>query len=187
MSKSRLEAFTDAVIAIIMTILVLELTQPNSNTWESLKELLPHLGVYFISFIILSVYWVNHHHLLQSITRINGRVLWVNILFLFVLSLVPVFSSWVSHYPNSFVPELSYVALFSLANLFYYLLTKELLKINKDRQLYNSTINKNILSVILNLISVIVGYFTAPVIMLLVTAFVFSLWIIPDRKVERMF
>ena len=77
MNKSRLEAFTDAVIAIIMTILVLELARPDSDTWESLTKILPHLGVYFISFIMLAVYWVNHHHLLQSINKINGKVLWI--------------------------------------------------------------------------------------------------------------
>ena len=106
MNKSRLEAFTDAVIAIIMTILVLELARPDSDTWESLTKILPHLGVYFISFIMLAVYWVNHHHLLQSINKINGKVLWINMFFLFVLSLMPFVSNWVSHYLNSFVPEL---------------------------------------------------------------------------------
>ncbi|WP_376713338.1 TMEM175 family protein [Lactococcus petauri] len=117
MSKVRLEAFTDAVIAIIMTILVLELTRPTSDTWNALKEILPHLAVYFISFIILAIYWVNHHHLLQSIQKIDSKVLWINIFFIFILSLVPIFSNWVSLYPNSFIPELCYVLLFSFANL----------------------------------------------------------------------
>ncbi|MCU5754419.1 TMEM175 family protein [Lactococcus lactis] len=82
MSKTRLEAFTDAVIAIIMTVLVLELVRPDSDSLQSFIALLPHLGVYFVSFFILAIYWVNHHHLFQSIKRINGKVLWINISFL---------------------------------------------------------------------------------------------------------
>ena len=186
MNKSRLEAFTDAVIAIIMTILVLELARPDSDTWESLAKILPHVGVYFISFIMLAVYWVNHHHLLQSINKINGKVLWINMFFLFVLSLMPFVSNWVSHYLNSFVPELCYVILLTLANLTYYLLTRELLNINKSKVLGTSTIIKNRISLLLNLLSIVLGYFIAPIIMLLMSIFIFSLWIIPDKNVEEM-
>ncbi len=186
MNESRLEAFTDAVIAIIMTILVLELARPDSDTWESLAKILPHLGVYFISFIMLAVYWVNHHHLLQSINKINGKVLWINMFFLFVLSLMPFVSNWVSHYLNSFVPELCYVILLTLANLTYYLLTRELLNINKSKVLGTSTIIKNRISLLLNLLSIVLGYFIAPIIMLLMSIFIFSLWIIPDKNVEEM-
>lgn len=186
MNKSRLEAFTDAVIAIIMTILVLELARPDSDTWESLAKILPHLGVYFISFIMLAVYWVNHHHLLQSINKINGEVLWINMFFLFVLSLMPFVSNWVSHYLNSFVPELCYVILLTLANLTYYLLTRKLLNINKSKVLGTSTIIKNRISLLLNLLSIVLGYFIAPIIMLLMSIFIFSLWIIPDKNVEEM-
>lgn len=186
MNKSRLEAFTDAVIAIIMTILVLELARPDSDTWESLAKILPHLGVYFISFIMLAVYWVNHHHLLQSINKINGKVLWINMFFLFVLSLMPFVSNWVSHYLNSFVPELCYVILLTLANLTYYLLTRELLNINKSKVLGTSTIIKNRISLLLNLLSIVLGYFIAPIIRLLMSIFIFSLWIIPDKNVEEM-
>ncbi len=91
MSKTRLEAFTDAIIAIIMTVLVLELVRPDSDSLQSFIDLLPHLGVYLVSFFILAIYWVNHHHLFQSIKKINGKVLWINISFLFVLSLIPIF------------------------------------------------------------------------------------------------
>lgn len=187
MSKVRLEAFTDAVIAIIMTILVLELTRPTSDTWNALKEILPHLVVYFISFIILAIYWVNHHHLLQSIQKIDSKVLWINIFFIFILSLVPIFSNWVSLYPNSFIPELCYVLLFSIANLIYYFLTKYLLKINKRIRSDNATLKKNIVSVILNIISIALGYFIAPIIMLIGSVIVFSLWVVPDKKVEEIF
>jgi uncharacterized membrane protein len=187
MSKNRLEAFTDAVIAIIMTILVLELVRPNSDSLQSFIELLPHLGVYFVSFFILAIYWVNHHHLFQSVKKINGKVLWINISFLFVLSLIPVFSNWVSSYPNSFIPELGYVIIFFLGNFIYLLLTKQLLKINGHLKNSDSTIRKNIISVVLNIVSIILGYFIAPVIMLIGSAVIFSMWIIPDKNIEKMF
>ena len=135
---------------------------------------------------MLAVYWVNHHHLLQSINKINGKVLWINMFFLFVLSLMPFVSNWVSHYLNSFVPELCYVILLTLANLTYYLLTRELLNINKSKVLGTSTIIKNRISLLLNLLSIVLGYFIAPIIMLLMSIFIFSLWIIPDKNVEEM-
>lgn len=187
MSKTRLEAFTDAVIAIIMTVLVLELVRPDSDSLQSFIALLPHLGVYFVSFFILDIYWGNHHHLFQSIKRINGKVLWINISFLFVLSLIPIFSNWVSIYPNSFIPEVGYVIIFFFGNFIYLLLTRELLKINGHRKTSETTIRKNILSVVLNIVSILLGYFIAPVIMLVGSALIFSMWVIPDKNIEKMF
>lgn len=187
MSKTRLEAFTDAIIAIIMTVLVLELVRPDSDSLQSFIDLLPHLGVYLVSFFILAIYWVNHHHLFQSIKKINAKVLWINISFLFVLSLIPIFSNWVSIYPNSFIPELGYVIIFFCGNFIYLLLTRELLKINGHRKTSESTVKKNIISVGLNVISIILGYFIAPVIMLIASALIFSMWVIPDKNIEKMF
>ena len=187
MSKTRLEAFTDAVIAIIMTVLVLELVRPDSDSLQSFIALLPHLGVYFVSFFILAIYWVNHHHLFQSIKRINGKVLWINISFLFVLSLIPIFSNWLSIYPNSFIPEVGYVIIFFFGNFIYLLLTRELLKSNGHRKTSETTIRKNILSVVLNIVSILLGYFIAPVIMLVGSALIFSMWVIPDKNIEKMF
>ncbi|HAV95613.1 MAG TPA: hypothetical protein DCW64_08000, partial [Lactococcus lactis] len=123
----------------------------------------------------------------QSIKRINGKVLWINISFLFVLSLIPIFSNWVSIYPNSFIPELGYVIIFFLGNFIYLLLTRELLKINGHRKTSETTIRKNILSVVLNIVSILLGYFIAPVIMLVGSALIFSMWVIPDKNIEKMF
>ena len=95
MPKNRLEAFTDAVIAIIMTILVLELHEPNGDTWEALAALGYRFFIYIVSFIILAIYWNNHHHLFQVVHKINGRVLWANSFFIFALSLFPFATSWI--------------------------------------------------------------------------------------------
>jgi Predicted integral membrane protein len=185
MNKTRLEAFTDAMIAIIMTVLVLELARPNSDQLKSLVELMPHLGVYLVSFLVLAIYWINHHHLFQIIKNINGKVLWINITFIFIISLIPFFSNWVSYYPNSFIPEFGYASLFLLSNFLYFILTRELFKINGHLKSTESTIKKNIVSIGINIISIILGYLMTPIIMIFGSILVFSLWIIPDKKAER--
>ncbi len=94
MSKGRLEAFSDAIIAIIMTIMVLELAAPAGSDFSSLAPLLPKLLTYALSFLFLGIYWVNHHHLFQAVERVNGVVLWANLGLLFWLSLVPFVTAW---------------------------------------------------------------------------------------------
>lgn len=101
MSKNRLEAFTDAVIAIIMTILVLELHEPSSDTWQALSALGSRFLIYIISFFTLVIYWNNHHHMFQVVHKVNGKVLWANSFFLFALSLFPFATSWISEYTFS--------------------------------------------------------------------------------------
>lgn len=134
MPKNRLEAFTDAVIAIIMTILVLELHEPNGDTWEALAALGYRFFIYIVSFIILAIYWNNHHHLFQVVHKINGRVLWANSFFVFALSLFPFATSWISEYINSLAPEMTYGFVTLTANIAYYILAKELVKANKGHE-----------------------------------------------------
>ena len=130
MPKNRLEAFTDAVIAIIMTILVLELHEPSTDTWNALAALGYRFFIYIISFITLGIYWNNHHHLFQVVHKVNGRVLWANSFFLFSLSLFPFATSWISEYSHSLVPEITYGVITLSANIAYYLLAREL--VNSD-------------------------------------------------------
>jgi len=186
MNKSRVEAFTDAIIAIVMTVLVLGVAQPKSDTWHSLELLLPHLGIYIVSFIILAIYWNNHHHLFQMVKRVNGSVLWANNFFLLSVSFVPVGSSWISEYPNSFVPQLFYAVTFLLANSLYLLLTYQLMRANPEElSISQSTIKKNIFSVVINLSFIVIGYFTLPILMMIAQIFVFAFWLIPDRHAEK--
>src|SRR3954447_23877766 len=102
MSKSRLEAFSDGVIAILITIMVLELPKPEGTTWEALRGVLPVLLAYLLSFVYLGIYWNNHHHMFQVVSRVSGTVLWANLHLLFWLSLVPFTTAWMSE--NSFAP-----------------------------------------------------------------------------------
>src|ERR1043166_9226497 len=94
MTKSRLEAFSDGVIAILITIMVLELRAPQGATWAALREVVPSLLVYVLSFVTLGIYWSNHHHMVHLAERVNGAVLWANLHLLFWLSLIPFVTSW---------------------------------------------------------------------------------------------
>ena len=106
MGKGRFEAFTDAVIAIIMTIMVLELRPPTSASLSDFGHLVgPRLIAYFVSFVFLGIYWTNHHHMLHSVKRVNGMSLWVNLLLLFWLSLVPFTTAWVAEYAAKIGPS----------------------------------------------------------------------------------
>ncbi|EOH91562.1 ferrochelatase [Enterococcus villorum] len=126
MPKNRLEAFTDAVIAIIMTILVLELHKPEADTWQALTALGYRFLIYIVSFFTLGIYWNNHHHMFQVVRKVNGRVIWANSFFIFALSLFPFATSWISEYSHSLVPEITYGVVTLGANIAYYLLAREL-------------------------------------------------------------
>jgi uncharacterized membrane protein len=104
MTKGRLEAFSDGVIAIIITIMVLELHPPATGRPDDLRELLPDFLVYLLSFVFLGIYWNNHHHMLHAATRVTGGVLWANLHLLFWLSLVPFVTAWMQHHPSEPVP-----------------------------------------------------------------------------------
>lgn len=110
MNKNRLEAFSDGVLAIIITILVLDLRAPESATWASLKVNADPFLTYVISFVHIAIYWTNHHHLLQATKKISGEVLWANTLLLFTLSLVPFATSWVGEHMSATAPQFVYCA-----------------------------------------------------------------------------
>lgn len=128
MPKNRLEAFTDAVIAIIMTILVLELHQPNTDTWQALSALGYRFMIYIVSFFTLVIYWNNHHHMFQVVHKVNWRVLWANSFFIFALSFFPFVTSWISEYSHSLAPEITYGVVTLGANIAYYILARELVQ-----------------------------------------------------------
>ena len=122
MNKGRLEAFTDAVIAIILTILVLELQPPHSGSLASLWQLRGVFAIYLVSFLTLIVYWNNHHHLFQLVERIDWRVMWANSFFMLVVSMFPFSTSWVGEgHVGTFGPELAYGFVILMANISYVL------------------------------------------------------------------
>lgn len=191
MPKNRLEAFTDAVIAIIMTILVLELHEPHSDTLEALVALAPRFLIYIISFFTLGIYWNNHHHLFQAVHKVNGRVLWVNSFFIFFLSLFPFVTSWISEYSNSLVPEMTYGIVILGANLTYYLLARTLVASEEDenvsiKELFGNY-RKSYVSIGLNVVGLILGYLIAPIAVLIVNVLILVTWLIPSRKIEAYY
>ena len=134
MSKTRLEAFTDGVIAIIITIMVLEVRTPHGTTWAALRQDLPVLLAYVLSFVLIGIYWNNHHHMLAAVTRISGMTLWANQHLLFWLSLIPVATAWMSenHFPP--IPVAAYGVVLLAASLAYSVLQATLLA-HRGRQL----------------------------------------------------
>lgn len=122
MSKGRMEAFTDGVLAIIITIMVLELRPPHEADWNALQALLPTILGYILSFLYVGIYWNNHHHLMQAAKTVNGRVLWTNMFLLFWLSLIPFATSWMGETHFRSHPVTLYGLVLLMAAISYYLL-----------------------------------------------------------------
>src|SRR5262252_2444525 len=119
MEKGRLEAFSDGVIAILITIMVLELRLPQGTDWQALRPVIPTVLSYVLSFVYLGIYWNNHHHMLQASKRVNGRILWANLHLLFWLSLIPFVTNWTGQNQFAPIPTAMYGAVFIMAALAY--------------------------------------------------------------------
>src|SRR6266852_4615830 len=128
MSKQRLEAFSDGVIAILITIMVLELHIPHGVTWEALRPILPVFLTYILSFVILGIYWNNHHHMFQVVSRVNGTILWANLHLLFWLSLVPFVTGWMGENHFSPLPTAVYGAVLLMAGIAYSILQASIIR-----------------------------------------------------------
>ena len=128
MGKDRLAAFSDGVIAIIITIMVLELKVPHGAGWTALISVLPHFVSYVLSFIYLAIYWNNHHHLLHTVTRVDGLILWTNSFLLFCLSLIPVATAWMGENFLAPVPTAVYGVILLMPAVAYYLLQKAIMR-----------------------------------------------------------
>src|SRR5262249_532675 len=135
MSPTRLEAFSDGVLAVIITIMVLELRPPGGDSLGALRQLIPGLLIYVLSFTFIGNYWNNHHHLLRATRRISGAVMWANLLLLLWRSLVPVVTAWVGAHPLSRWPAVTYGAIGLLAGVAYYVLTQAIVAVNQDTRI----------------------------------------------------
>src|SRR5262245_54645678 len=126
MNKGRLEAFSDGVIAILITLMLLELRTPVGVTWHALAPRVPVLLIYLLSFVFLGIYWNNHHHLLQATERINGRILWANLHLLFWLSLTPFAMRWMGEEPTAAAPNAAYGTVLLCAGIAYLILQRQI-------------------------------------------------------------
>ena len=187
MRKGRMEAFSDGVIAILITIMVLQLTVPRSAELVSLLPLAPILLSYVLSFIYLAIYWNNHHHLLQAVERVDGRVLWANMHLLFWLSLVPFATAWMGANPAAPWPAALYGAVLLFAAIAYYLLTRALIALHGRDSVLAAAVGrdfKGVISVVIYLIAILLAFVSAWLADGLYVL-VAILWLIPDRRIEK--
>lgn len=193
MEKGRLEAFTDGVMAVIITIMVLELKAPHEASWQALFGNWPVFASYALSFIYVGIYWNNHHHLMHLVERVNGRVMWSNLYFLFWVSLFPFVTAWLNEahgdhgeFPAP-LPTLVYGFVLLMAALAWIPLTRSLIACNgrRDGALARALASnwKEIASPILYLIAIGFAFF-APLVSCALYAVVAAIWIIPDRRIE---
>ena len=187
MHKGRLEAFTDAVIAIIMTIMVLELKPPHGSELRDLQPLLPKLSGYVLSFVFMAIYWNNHHHMFQAVKKINGTVLWTNTNLLFWLSLVPIGTAWMGETHFAKLPVSIYAVLLLLCGASYTILQLSLIKVHgKDSPFARAlgSDSKGKLSVALYLAAVGLAW-VQPLISCAIFVAVAIIWFIPDKRFEH--
>src|SRR5262245_6993016 len=181
-----MEAFSDGVIAIIITIMVLELRPPHDTSLTSLRPLLPVMGSYVMSFVFLVIYWSNHHHLLQAANHIDGRALWANLHLLFWLSLVPFVTAWMGENHFSQWPVALYGSVLLLAGIAYYILVRVLLAAPGNELLASALGSdfKGKISMVIYAVAIALA-FVRPWLACARYILVAVMWLIADRRIER--
>lgn len=189
MNKNRLEAFSDGVLAIIITIMVLEIKVPQTANWEGVKHLLPILISYILSFALIGVYWNNHHHLLHSLKKISSTIMWSNLNLLFWLSLIPFGTKWMGETHFDRFTVISYSILLIICGLSYTVLQNKIahsLK-NESNELTRIIKKQNykvLISTICNVLSIPTAYIDTH-ISLIFFAISSGIWIIPSKEIEK--
>jgi uncharacterized membrane protein len=189
MGKTRVEAFSDGVLAIIITIMVLELRVPHGTDWQSLQPLLPVFLSYVLSFVYIGIYWNNHHHMLHTVKRVNGSILWANLHLLFWLSLVPFVTGWMGENHFAALPTALYGVVLFMAATAYFVLQHCIIAAHggQDSLLAKAVENdrKGKVSQLLYAIAIPVAFWNqwiADGLYVLVAV----IWLIPDRRIERI-
>ena len=186
MTKGRLEAFTDGVIAILITIMVLELKVPHGVDLAALRPILPIFLTYVLSYVMLGIYWNNHHHMLQAATRVTGGVLWANLHLLFWLSLVPFVTGWVGENHFAPVPTAVYGAVLLMAGLAYLVLERVLVAADGDSSRLATAVGsdrKGRLSLVLYAAAIPLAFLHEAISDGIYVA-VAVMWLVPDRRIE---
>jgi uncharacterized membrane protein len=187
MEKDRLAAFSDGVVAIIITIMVLELKVPHGSSWADLAGVLPVFLSYILSFVYVAIYWNNHHHLLYTVDKIDGLVLWANMHLLFWLSLTPFATAWMGENHFAELPTAVYGVALLMPAIAYYLLQKAILRREGEDSRLARALGRDIKGKISPLLYVTaIGLsFVSPLIAGAIYVFVAVMWLIPDRRIER--
>jgi uncharacterized membrane protein len=185
-SKTRLEAFSDGVIAILITIMVLELKIPHGADWASLRPMLPVFLTYILSFVFLGIYWNNHHHLLHATERINGAAMWANLHLLFWLSLTPFVTGWMGENGFQAVPTAVYGVVLLMSGIAFTILVRVLLAIHSPHSTLAKAIGRDYkgnLSILLYAAAIPLA-FVNQVISDVIYVTVALIWLVPDRRIE---
>ena len=188
MNSNRLEAFSDGVIAIIITIMVLELRAPHDSDVEALRPLIPVFASYLLSFVNIAIYWNNHHHMLKVTHRVNGAILWANIHLLFWLSLVPFVTAWMGENHYVATPTAIYGVVMVMAAMAYYILQGRIIKLEGPDSMLATAVGsdwKGKISPLLYVVAIplaFVSHWIAQAIYVLVAV----IWLVPDRRIERV-
>lgn len=188
MGKERLAAFSDGVIAIVITIMVLELKVPHGSDWSALAGVAPNFLGYVLSFIYLAIYWNNHHHLLHTVSRVDGLILWANSNLLFWLSLIPVATAWLGENLLEPVPTAVYGAVLLMPAIAYFLLQHAILHRHGKHSILANALGadfKGKISPVLYLVAIGLA-FVVPWISIAVYALVAAIWLVPDRRIEKV-
>jgi uncharacterized membrane protein len=184
--KGRLEAFSDGVLAIIITIMVLELKVPAGHDWAALAHVLPHFCSYVLSFIYVGIYWNNHHHLFQVTERVTGGILWANLHLLFWLSLIPAATEWIGESHSAPVPTALYGGLLLMAGVAWYILQTVIVRRHGPGSKLEAALGRDLkgkLSPLVYLTAIGLS-FVAPYVATGLYALVALIWLVPDRRIE---
>jgi len=187
--KNRMEAFSDGVLAIIITIMVLDLKVPHGESFESLTSLIQVFLSYVLSFVYVGIYWNNHHHMLHTTKVISGSILWANLHLLFWLSLIPFATGWMGENHFSAQPTQLYGIILLLASIAYWILQTVIIKFQGENNILQVAIGsdwKGKLSPVLYLIAITIAHWM-PWLSLAIYAGVALMWIVPDPRIEKMY
>ena len=187
MRRGRLEAFSDGVLAIVITIMVLEMKVPEGASWSALSELWPVFLSYVLSFVYVGIYWNNHHHLLATVDRVDGSIMWTNLHLLFWLTLVPFVTGWMGENEFAPIPTTLYGVVLIMAAIAYYILQGRILAAQPRDSALGHELGKDWkgkLSPLLYLVGIALAQF-APMLAFAIYSCVAVIWFIPDRRVER--
>lgn len=187
MGTGRLEAFSDGVLAIIITIMVLEMKVPEGEDLSALRPLVPIFLAYFLSFAYLGIYWNNHHHLMQAASRVNGAILWANLHLLFWLSLIPVATDWMGESGFAAVPVAAYGIVMLAAGFAYFILSQALITHYGPGSVLATSLGadrKTVISIAVYAGAIALSLWQ-PIVSCLLYAAVAVMWLVPDQRIER--
>ncbi|WP_026451750.1 TMEM175 family protein [Aequorivita capsosiphonis] len=189
MNSNRLEAFSDGVLAIIITIMVLELKVPEGTDLQSLKSVLPVFSSYVLSFIYVGIYWNNHHHMMYTVEKVSGGILWANLHLLFWLSLIPFVTGWMGENHFAKLPMAMYGGVLLMAAIAYFILQKSILAVQGKDSLLAKSLGKDLkgkASPLFYIIAISMSFFNTWIAGAIYVLVAF-MWLIPDKRIELIF